>query len=52
MEMQRKGRMETQWKGIKMDRQILLNGKRARFGRVFGMEIRNNIGSMSKFVGG
>ena len=30
----------------------LLNGKRARFGRIFGMEIGDNVGSMSKFVGG
>ena len=29
----------------------LLNGKRARFGRIFGMEIRDNVGSMSKFIG-
>ena len=34
-----------------MDRQILLNGKRARFGRIFGMEIGDNVGSVSKFVG-
>ena len=39
-------------KRIKIDRQILLNRKRARFGRIFGMEIRNNVGSMSKFIGG
>ena len=52
MECNREERMETQWKGIKMDGQILLNRKRVRFGRVFGMEIRNNIRSMSKFVGG
>ena len=40
-----------QWKGIKMDGQILLNGKRAGFGRIFGMEIGDNVGSMSKFIG-
>ena len=49
--MQRKGRMETQQKGIKMDGQIL-NGKRAGFGRIFGMEIGDNVRSVSKFVGG
>ena len=30
----------------------LLNGKRAGFGRIFGMEIGDNVGSMNKFVGG
>ena len=35
-----------------MDRQILLNRKRAGFGRIFGMEIGDNVGSVSKFVGG
>ena len=49
--MQRKGRTETQQKGIKIDRQILLNRKRAGFGRIFGMEIGDNVGSVSKFVG-
>ena len=34
-----------------MDGQILLNGKRARMGRIFGMEIGDNVRSMSKFVG-
>ena len=29
----------------------LLNRKRARFGRIFGMEIGDNVRSMSKFVG-
>ena len=29
----------------------LLNGNWAGFGRIFGMEIRNNVGSMSKFIG-
>ena len=29
----------------------LLNGKRARFGRILGMEIGDNVGSVSKFVG-
>ena len=35
-----------------MDGQILLNRERARFGRIFGMEIRDNVGSVSKFIGG
>ena len=35
-----------------MDRQILLNRGRAGFGRIFGMEVRNNVGSVSKFIGG
>ena len=52
MEMQRKGRTETQRKGIRMDGWILLNRKRARFGRIFGMKIGDNVGSVSKFVGG
>ena len=30
----------------------LLNRKRAGFGRIFGIEIGDNVGSMSKFVGG
>ena len=29
----------------------LLNGKRAGFGRIFGMEIRDNVGSVSMLVG-
>ena len=29
----------------------LLNRERAGFGRIFGMEIGDNVGSMSKFVG-
>ena len=49
--MQRKQKDGKQWKGIKMDGQILLNGKWAGFGRIFGMEIGDNVGSMSKFVG-
>ena len=28
-----------------------MNGKRARFGRICGMEIRNDVRSMSKFIG-
>ena len=36
----------------KNGRTDLLNGERARFGRIFGMEIGDNVGSMSKFVGG
>ena len=35
-----------------MDGQILLNGKSAGFGRIFGMEIGDNVRSVSKFVGG
>ena len=49
--MQRKGKMEKQRKGIKNGRTDLLNGERAGFGRIFVMEIRDNVGSMSKFVG-
>ena len=40
-----------QQKGIKNGQTDLLNGKRARFGRIFGMEIRDNVRSVSKFVG-
>ena len=32
--------------------QILLNRKRAGFGRIFGMEIGDNVRSVSKFIGG
>ena len=35
----------------KNGRTDLLNRKRAGFGRIFVMEIRDNVGSMSKFVG-
>ena len=30
----------------------LLNGKRAGFGRIFGMEIGDNVRGVSKFIGG
>ena len=36
----------------KNGRTDLLNGEGAGFGRIFGMEIGDNVGSMSKFVGG
>ena len=52
MECNREERTETQQKGIKMDRQILLNRKRAGFGRISGMEIGDNVRSVSKFIGG
>ena len=49
--MQRKGKTEKQRKGIKNGWTDLLNRKRAGFGRIFGMEIGDNVRSMSKFVG-
>ena len=42
--------METQRKGIRMEGQILLNGKKAGFGRIFGMETGDNVRSVSKFI--
>ena len=50
--MQRKGKTEKQWKEIKNGQMDLLNGERAGFGRIFGMEIGDNVGSMNKLVGG
>ena len=49
--MQRKWKDGKQQKGIKWTDRFSLNGKSAGFGRIFGMEIRDNVGSMSKFVG-
>ena len=48
----KKRKDRKQWKGIKNGWTDLLNRKRAGFGRIFGMEIGDNVGSMSKFIGG
>ena len=48
--MKRKNRNTTE--GNKNGWTDLLNGKRAGFGRIFGMEIGDNVRSVSKFIGG